>query len=155
MIRRARPADAASFVGLVEELARFEKLAPPSPAARRRLMRGAFKARPDFELFVAEEGGRIVAYAVVLWTYSTFLAKPTLYLEDFYLTPSVRGSGLAASFIRYLARYALKRGCGRLEGIVLDWNRRARRFYHKTGAVEFPTWTLFRYKEPALRRLGR
>lgn len=154
MIRRARREDARAFVELVVELARFEKLAPPSPAARKRLRRGAFKRRPDFELFVAESGGCVVAYAIVLWTYSSFLAKPTLYLEDLYITPGHRGTGLAESILRFLARYAVRRGCGRLEGLVLNWNRRARRFYKKTGAEELPGWVLFRYREPALRRLA-
>lgn len=139
---------------LVSELAKYEKLEPPSPAARARLKKDAFGSRPKFDLWLAHPRRRPpVAYAVVLWTYSSFLAKPTLYLEDIYVQPAHRGTGLARRFVERLAREALTRGAGRLEGIVLGWNRRARRFYARLGADEKRDWIFFRLSETALRRL--
>ncbi|MHB8584834.1 MAG: GNAT family N-acetyltransferase [Thermoplasmatota archaeon] len=171
-LRRAKPADGPEFLRLVRELARFEKLAPPTGAAARRLLRGAFDTE-EFELYVIDAptvsgakasrpstpprppvGPKLVGYVVVLWTYSSFLGKPTLYLEDLYLTPAARGTGVAQAAMADLAGLALERGAGRLEGIVLRWNRRARRFYRRGGAQELADWLFFRYDEKALRRLA-
>lgn len=155
-VRRARPADGADFVRLVDELAAFEKLAPPDAGAKSRLLADAFSDPPKFELWVAERVGAhgLVAYAIVLWTYSSFLARPTLYIEDIYLSPEHRGTGLARKFMSVLAGEALGRGGGRIEGIVLGWNERARRFYRSTGATELDDWIVFRYDERALRSLA-
>jgi len=157
VLRRARPQDGAEFVRLVDELAAFERLDPPTASAKRRLVRDAFGRAPRFELFVASRRGRqgLVAYAIVLWTYSSFLARPTLYLEDIYLSPDHRGTGLARSFLSYLARVALRRKGGRIEGVVLGWNQRARRFYRSTGAKELADWRFFRYDERALQTLAQ
>lgn len=153
-IRRARRADAPAWLGLIDELADFEKLAGPTPAARRRLVRDAFGARPRIEVFVATHRRTVVAYAIVAWTYSSFLAKPTLWLEDIYVTGAHRGTGLAESFLARLAAHALRRKAGRIEGIVLDWNTRAQRFYDRTGARLKREWILLRYDEEALGRLA-
>jgi GNAT superfamily N-acetyltransferase len=157
VVRRARPEDGPGFVGLVRELAAFERLAPPDAEAEKRLLADAFGHQPRYELLVASEEGRpqLVAYAIVLWTYSSFLAKPTLYLEDIYLSPGHRGTGLAQQMLRDLARLALERRAGRIEGVVLEWNERARRFYRTTGAKELEDWRFFRYDEDALRKLAR
>jgi GNAT superfamily N-acetyltransferase len=156
-IRAGRAEDGPGFVRLVRELAEFERLAPPDADAQKRLIEDAVGPRPRFELFVAEAAGHagIVGYAVVLWTYSSFLAKPTLYLEDIYLTPAHRGTGLARVFLAALARHALERGAGRIEGVVLTWNERARRFYAATGAKELEDWRFFRYDERALQDIAR
>jgi len=153
-IRAARREDGAGFLRLVDELARFERLEPPGAQARKRLLDDAFGPRPAFELFVAEASGELVAYAIVLRTYSSFLARPTLFLEDLYVVPDHRGTGLAHAMMRHLADLALARGWGRLEGLVLGWNDRARRFYAKTGAKELDEWKVFRYDETALRALA-
>ncbi|HWG89644.1 MAG TPA: GNAT family N-acetyltransferase [Candidatus Thermoplasmatota archaeon] len=153
-IRFARPEDGPGYLRLVRELAEFEKLDPPSPEAERRLLEDAFGKDPKYELLVALAGREVVAYAIVLRTYSSFLAKPTLYLEDLYLSPGHRGSGLAERMMGTLAQLALDRGWGRLEGIVLTWNDRARRFYERTGAKELRDWYFFRYDEAALEALA-
>jgi GNAT superfamily N-acetyltransferase len=145
VIRRATPADGPAFLRLVRELAEFEKLDPPTPDAQARLLADAFGARARFELHVAEAEGEVVAYAITFETYSSFLAKPTLYLEDLYVTPAHRGKGVSHAMMRRLAALAAERGCGRLEGVVLAWNARARRFYAKTGARELGDWIFFRY----------
>lgn len=153
-IQFAEPPHGPGFLRLVRELAEFEKLAPPSPEAEARLLQDAFGPDPRYELLVALHGGEVVAYAIVLRTYSSFLAKPTLYLEDIYLAPGHRGTGLAERMMGTLARLALSRGWGRLEGIVLTWNERARRFYARTGAKELKEWYFFRYDEEALAALS-
>lgn len=155
-MRPARRPDGEEFLRLVEELAVFEKLAPPTAEGRARLLADGFDAR-RFELFVADDparAGRLAGYAIVLWTYSSFLGKPTLYLEDLYFSPEHRGSGLAQEALRFLSALALERGAGRIEGVVLGWNERARRFYARTGAKEMGDWIFFRYDEAALGKLA-
>lgn len=170
-LRPAVAQDGPEFLRLVTELAVFEKLDPPSPEGRARLLRDAFETR-TFELFVSDAGvgppaanasearsgsaglpPRLAGYAIVLWTYSSFLGKPTLYLEDIYFSPEHRGSGKAKAAMQFLADLALSRGAGRIEGVVLGWNERARRFYAATGAKELSDWIFFRYDEDALYRL--
>lgn len=155
-IRAARTGDGPEFLRLVEELARFEHLDPPDEHGQRRLLRDAFGAQPAYELLVAEprDGTGLVGYGVVLRTYSSFLGRPTLYLEDLYLSPDHRRRGLGRMFLHHLAALAIERGWGRLEGVVLAWNEGARRFYADTGARELDDWVFFRYDEAALRRLA-
>src|SRR5207249_11518171 len=102
-IRPARAADGPAFVGLVRALAEFEKLPGPSEAAAARLLEDAFGERPRYELLVAEKDGRVVAYAAFFPTYSTFLARPALYLEDIFVHPDARGAGIASALMRALA----------------------------------------------------
>ncbi|MEK7467838.1 MAG: GNAT family N-acetyltransferase [Planctomycetota bacterium] len=155
-IRAARKGDAAGFLGLVVALANFEKLPPPDAAARRRLVRDAFGARPKYRLWIAERaseakpaeapkgGRRVVAYAIFFFTYSSFLARPTLYLEDIFVHPDARGAGVATAMMKRLAAEALKNGCGRFEWMVLDWNKPAIRLYRGLGAQEKRAWRLYR-----------
>jgi GNAT superfamily N-acetyltransferase len=154
-VRPAVRADAKAWLDLVGELADFEKLRGPTPAARARLRRDAFGPRPKIQVYVATSGKVVVGYAILAWTYSSFLAKPTLWLEDIYVTKAHRGTGLADRMLNALAQHALKRRAGRLEGIVLDWNAHAQAFYLRTGAELKREWILLRYDEDALRRLAR
>jgi GNAT superfamily N-acetyltransferase len=157
LVRAATRRDADAFLGLVDDLARFEKLPPPDAEARRRLVEDAFGPEPKYELFVGHpaDSTEPVAYAVVLETYSSFLAQPTLYLEDVFVAPEHRGKGLGLAMLGHLARLAVERGYGRLEGIVLGWNTPARRFYKKTGARELDDWVFFRYDDKALAEIAR
>ena len=150
----AEPAHGPGFLRLVRELAEFERLDPPSREAGQCLLDDAFGPEPKFELLIATHGDEVVGYAIFLRTYSSFLAKPTLYLEDIYVSPAHRGVGLSQRMMGTLARIALARGWGRLEGIVLTWNERARRFYEKTGGKELRDWYFFRYDETALGTLA-
>jgi GNAT superfamily N-acetyltransferase len=146
-IRPARRDDADGFLALVRALAEFERLPGPTDEAAARLVEDAFGAMPRFELLVAEpvgESGRIVAYAVFFPTYSTFLARPSLFLEDIFVHPDARGRGLAEEILRRLATLAIERGCGRFEWMVLDWNEPAQRLYRRIGAHHLGTWQLFR-----------
>jgi GNAT superfamily N-acetyltransferase len=153
-LRPARPSDLPAVVGLVRRLAEFEKLAPPSASAARRYRRDGFGRRPYFRILVAEQGRRLVGYAFYFFTYSTFRARPTLYLEDLFVVPEERGRGTGERLLRALGRVAARAGCGRMEWAVLDWNVEAQRFYRRLGARPQGAWRLWRLDGPALGRLG-
>jgi GNAT superfamily N-acetyltransferase len=140
-IRPYEKRDARALVGLTRALARYEKLKPLAPAAARRLVRDAGKR---FRVLVAEADGRPVGYAVYFFTYSTFLARPTLYLEDVFVLPDFRRLGLGGRFFAELHREARREGCGRMEWTVLDWNTPAQRFYRKLGAKPLDEWIIYR-----------
>jgi GNAT superfamily N-acetyltransferase len=143
-LRRARREDADTVIDLISELAHFEKLDPPAPDARERLLRDGWGRTPRFETWLAESEGRAVGYAIVLETYSTFLARPTLYIEDVYVTPEFRGRGAGYALFRLAADLAVKRGCGRIEWLCLDWNTGAQAFYEKLGARRLNDWLPYR-----------
>ena len=140
-IRPYRRGDAKAFTGLVRALARYEKLKPPTPAAARRLARDAGRR---IRVLLAEAEGLAVGYAIYFFTYSSFLAKPTLYLEDIFVLPESRGTGLGRRLFDALRREARREGCGRMEWQVLDWNKPALRFYDKLGAKPLDDWITYR-----------
>jgi GNAT superfamily N-acetyltransferase len=144
VLRAAVPADGPAFVELVRALADFEKLAGPDDAAAARLVEHAFGATPRYPLLVGERGGELVAYAVYFFTYSTFRALPTLYLEDLFVHPRVRRGGIATAMMAELRRLAVANGCGRFEWTVLDWNEGAQRLYDGLGAKRLREWQLCR-----------
>lgn len=143
-IRPAARRDLPAVVGLIRQLAAFEQLPPPHRSALRRLSRDGFGRRPLFKILVAERGPEIVAYAFYFFTYSTFLARPTLYIEDIFVRPDARRRGIGERFVRALAAIARRSRCGRMEWMVLDWNSGARRFYRRLGARSLPRWILYR-----------
>ena len=96
-----------------------------------------------------------IGFALYFFTYSTFLGRPTLYLEDLFVLPAERGRGVGRALLGELARIAVRRRCGRMEWAVLDWNAPSIRFYRKLGAKLRKEWILTRLTGPALRRLGR
>jgi GNAT superfamily N-acetyltransferase len=153
-IRAAKPDDSEAIISLILGLAEYEKLPPPDEDAQQRLLRDAFGDRPRFEVFLAEVDRRVVAYAFVFETYSTFLALPTLYLEDLFVLPEYRGRAVGYSMMRFLAREARARGCGRMEWVVLDWNRPAIDFYERLGAKHLSDWLVYRLDRDALGRLS-
>jgi GNAT superfamily N-acetyltransferase len=155
IIRAASPSDGAAFIALVRALAAFESLPAPDAAAAARLLDHAFGPRPRFELRVVELAGDLVAYAVFFETYSTFLARPSLYLEDLFVSEAVRGRGIGKALLVHLAGLAVERGCGRFEWTVLDWNENAQRFYRGLGARVLTEWQLCRLDGDALAALGR
>jgi GNAT superfamily N-acetyltransferase len=148
--------DAKAFLSLVDALADYEKLPRPSPAAKRRLVRDCTGPQARFEALLAVAGGKAVGYAVFFETYSTFLARPTLYLEDLFVLPASRGLGIGLRLFRAVLREAKQRGCGRMDWMVLDWNAKAAGFYRKLGAKKMKAWELFRLERKdfngALRR---
>jgi GNAT superfamily N-acetyltransferase len=153
-IRPAAAADADTFLALVDALADYEKLARPSAGARERLVADAFGERRRIDVYLAEEEGRAVGYAIVLETYSSFLALPTLYLEDLFVVPEARRTGIGHAFFRFLAAEAVRRGCGRMDWVVLDWNRLAIDFYRKLGARHLAEWHTYRLTADQLREIA-
>jgi GNAT superfamily N-acetyltransferase len=152
-IRPATPADKDTIYGLIVALAEYERLPPPDAQARERLFADAFGPRPRFEIFLAELGDQVVGYAFIFETYSTFLALPTLYLEDLFVLQEYRKHGVGHAIMRFLAQEALKRGCGRLDWNVLDWNENAIRFYQRLGAEHLPDWQLYRLDREGMEEL--
>ena len=148
-IRSARAADAGGFVRLVNELAKFEKLDPPSESACRRLVADVFKLK-RINLFVAEDRGGLVGYALFFYTYSSFLAKPSLYLEDLFVLEEYRKQGVGFALFRKCVDQAISKGCGRMEWAVLTWNQKAIEFYERLGAERLSDWHVFRLDERGL-----
>lgn len=144
IIRKARKADARSLLGLIASLADFEKLKRPSATARKRLVRDAFGTHRRLEAVLAEAGGSPVGYAIIFEAYSSFLARPTLYLEDIFVLPEHRKRKIGLRLFQYCVREAKRRGCGRMEWVVLDWNVNAIRFYNNIGARRLKEWLPFR-----------
>lgn len=113
-----------------------------------------FSARPAAEALVAEQAGEVVAYALFFHNFSTFLGKRGLYLEDLYVRPALRGSGVGTMMLKRLAALAVERQCGRFEWSVLDWNQNAIDFYEKMGATVLPDWRVVRITGDSLDRLA-
>ena len=153
-IRAATPADIGAIFGLMLELAEFEKLMHMFIATESGVHDALFGERPSAEALVAEENGNVVAYALFFQNYSTFLGKRGLYLEDLYVKPVIRGSGLGTKMLRALAGLAVERQCGRFEWTVLDWNANAIGFYEKMGATVLPDWRIVRITGGALASLA-
>ncbi len=143
-IRDARPEDADEIIRLIIELADFEKLAPPDEDAGKRLINDAFGESPYFRVMIAESVDTAIGYAFYFYTYSSFLAKRTLYLEDIYISNEFRGHGIGKQFMTKLKETALQNNCGRMEWVVLDWNTNAINFYEKLGAMELKEWKTYR-----------
>jgi GNAT superfamily N-acetyltransferase len=155
LLRAAEPRDLNAIVGLIRELAEFERLSHLVEVTSESLAPHLFGPRPAAEAVVAERDGAIVAFALFFTNFSTFLGKPGLYLEDLYVRPAERGSGLGRALLEHLARLAVARGCGRFEWSVLDWNERAIGFYERVGATVMPDWRICRVTGEALSQLGR
>lgn len=148
-------ADTPALLGLIRELAVFEQLEHLMVATPEDLARHLFGPRPAAEAVVAELDGGIVAFALFFTNFSTFLGKPGLYLEDLYVQPAHRGSGLGKALLQHLGALAVARGCGRFEWCVLDWNRNAIEFYEAMGATVMPDWRLCRITGDALLRFAK
>ena len=152
-LRAAEPRDVPAIVGLIAELAQFEKLTHLLQVTPETLQPHLFGAKPVAEALVAEEAGELVAFALYFTNFSTFLGKPGLYLEDLYVRPAQRGTGLGKALLQRLGRLAVERGYGRFEWSVLDWNDNAIRFYERMGATVMPDWRICRIDGDALQRL--
>jgi GNAT superfamily N-acetyltransferase len=153
-LRPARDTDVDAIVGLIRELAEFERLTHLLEVTPQRLHPQLFGPKPAAEALVAESGGEVIAFALWFTTFSTFLAKPGLWLEDLYVRPVHRGAGVGEAMLRELASIAVQRGCGRFEWSVLDWNENAIRFYQRMGATVMPDWRICRVTGEALATLG-
>ena len=144
IIRKARKTDFDKVFELIKELAQFEKLKPPSESGKKRLHKDAFGKKPLYNILVSGNGRKISGYAFYFFTYSSFLARKTLYLEDIYITQKQRNKGIGKLFFRELVKIAKKEKCGRMEWCVLDWNKNALQFYDNMGAKPLKDWIYYR-----------
>jgi GNAT superfamily N-acetyltransferase len=154
-IRPATAADVPVIADLIRGLARYEKLDQDVTMTEALLAKNLFGPRPYAETLIAEDGGQPIAFALFFHNFSTFLARPGIYLEDLFVVPEQRGHGVGRALLRELARIAVERGCGRLEWSVLDWNQDAIGFYERLGATPNSEWTVYRLTGEALAELGR
>jgi GNAT superfamily N-acetyltransferase len=154
VVRRATRADAPTIAALIRGLARYERLQHECRITEAAVRRDGFGRRPYFEALVCRRGGRPIGFALYFFTYSTFLGRPTLYLEDLFVEPEARGQGAGLALLRALARIARRRKCGRMEWAVLDWNTPSIRFYKQLGAHQRKEWILTRLTGAPLRRLA-
>jgi GNAT superfamily N-acetyltransferase len=153
-IEKASERDVPVILSFIKELAEYERLSHEVVATEEMLRASLFGERPMAEVLIARTGERAVGFALFFHNFSTFLGQPGIYLEDLYVQPGERGKGIGRALLARLASLAVKRGCGRLEWAVLDWNEPAIRFYRNLGAVAMDEWTVFRATGTALNRLA-
>jgi GNAT superfamily N-acetyltransferase len=154
LIRPSVEADAPALVNLVRELAVYEKLESSARATPDDFRVHLFGPRPAAEAVVAEVGGEVVGFGLVVPTFSTFRGQPGLHLEDLFVRPEHRGHGIGRALLAAVARLAVERRCGRLEWSVLDWNAPAIAFYRAAGARPVDGWTTYRVDDEALTGLA-
>jgi GNAT superfamily N-acetyltransferase len=143
-IRKALKKDSKDIIRLIKKLADFEKLEPPGKTATKNLIKDIYSKNSPIKVLVAEYDKQLIGYAFYFFTYSTFLAKRTLYLEDIYISNEYRSKGIGKIFFNELVKTAKKNKCGRMEWHVLDWNVNAIKFYENIGAKELKEWKYFR-----------
>ncbi len=153
-IRPAVAADVPLIRELIEGLATYEKLRHECHATDALLHEALFGARAYAEVVIAERDGSVAGFALFFHNFSTFLARPGIYLEDLFVQPAQRGHGVGKALLRHLASLAVTRGCGRLEWSVLDWNVDAIGFYETLGARPQDEWTVYRVTGDALTQLA-
>jgi GNAT superfamily N-acetyltransferase len=149
-ITRATPQDVPLILQFIAELAEYEKLTHLLSATEAQLHEHLFGARPYAEVLMLHDAGQPAGFALYFHNYSTFLAKPGLYLEDLFVRPAFRGRGHGKRLMIELAKIAVERGCGRFEWSVLDWNAPSIAFYRSLGAVGLDEWTVQRVTGQAL-----
>jgi GNAT superfamily N-acetyltransferase len=150
-VRPLRPEDVLTLLDLIDGLADYEKLERPTTQARERLARDATADPPRFRTLLAEVDEQVVGYAIYFFTYSTFLARPTLYLEDIFVLPDHRGRGAGRALFGACAAEAVANDCGRMEWQVLAWNQPSIEFYQRAGAAMLDDWRGCRLTGDALR----
>jgi GNAT superfamily N-acetyltransferase len=153
-IRRATRADAEVFLDLIDAHAAFEDMDPPDEEAKRRLIHDGFeRPAPKYRAYIASYEGRDVGYAFTYEAYSSFLALPTFYLEDIFVYKEMRSKGFGGAMFQYLVEEAVRRGCGRMEWMVVDWNENAIGFYERRGAIQLSEWHSYRLERDRLEEL--
>ncbi|MGD9843363.1 MAG: N-acetyltransferase family protein [Steroidobacteraceae bacterium] len=154
LIKPATAADVPTLLELIRELAEFEKLAHEVTATEQQLREHLFGARPYAEVLLAWVADQPTGFALYFHSYSTFLSKPDIYLEDLYVRSHWRTQGVGTALLQAVKQLTVQRGCGRYEWSVLNWNKRAIEFYEKMGAKPMSEWTVYRLSGEALS-LGR
>lgn len=160
-IRPAKPGDIGLILDLVRELAEYEREPQAAVATHEQMHRALFgdaardgKGAGVAECVMGEVDGTAAGFALFFHNFSTWTGRPGIYLEDLFVRPHARGVGLGKALLKHLARIAVKRGCGRFQWSVLDWNTPAIEFYKSLGAEAMDEWTVYRVHEEALTRLA-
>jgi GNAT superfamily N-acetyltransferase len=131
------------FLGLIDRLAEYERLAPPDEEAKIRLRRDCLSEKPKYQAFIGKIGDKYITYVIFFYTYSSFLALPTLFLEDIFVLKEYRLKGVGQKMFGFIKETAKREGCGRIEFTVLKWNKSAQEFYKKNKA-QCLGWFLYR-----------
>lgn len=152
-IRPARPDEAGLVLEFIKKLAVYERCADEVVADEDTLYHSLFVEK-SAEVVFGEENGVVIGFALFFHNFSTFVGRKGLYLEDLFVLPEKRGLGYGKAFLKYLAKLAVERNCGRMEWICLDWNQSALAVYRSIGAVPMDEWTVQRLSEDALRRFA-
>jgi GNAT superfamily N-acetyltransferase len=153
-IRPAVLDDVPLILSFIKKLADYERLAHEVVATEESLRETLFDSRKTAEVAIGYFQNKPIGLVLFFHNYSTFLGRPGLYIEDLFVDEPYRGSGFGAALLRYVARLAVERNCGRLEWSVLDWNKPAVDFYTKLGAVPMSDWTVFRVTGQSLVSLA-
>jgi GNAT superfamily N-acetyltransferase len=154
-VRPVTPDDVPQVLSLIRALAEYEKLAHEVVATEEQLRAALFSERPLAEAVMAELDGVPAGFALFFATYSTFLGRPGIHLEDLFVLPAQRGRGVGRALFAHVAGLAVARQCGRFEWNVLDWNEPALAFYRQRGAQLLADWRLCRLTGQALERAAR
>jgi len=153
-IRTATKADVPVILGFIEQLADYERLRHEVEATAPAIEKTLFGTHPAAEVLIASQGGADVGFALYFQTYSTFLARPGIHLEDLFVVPAARGQGVGRTLLQVLATIAEARNCGRLEWAVLTWNEPAIRIYRQLGAFPLDEWQTYRLDREGIRALA-
>ena len=153
-LRNATENDVPLVLQFIRDLAEYERLAHECFATAESVRETLFGGRPYAEVIIAEHDGAPAGFALFFHNYSTFLARPGIYLEDLYVRPELRGHGIGKALLARLAALAMERKCGRLEWAVLNWNEPAIQFYRSLGALPQDQWTTYRVTGEALEKLA-
>ncbi|MGZ5474297.1 MAG: N-acetyltransferase family protein, partial [Thermoanaerobaculia bacterium] len=153
-LRAATEHDVTLILQFIRDLAEYERLAHACVATEESVRETLFGAKRYAEVVLAERAGEPAGFALFFHNYSTFLARPGIYLEDLYVRPELRGQGIGKALLARLASLAVERKCGRLEWAVLNWNEPAIRFYRSLGALPQDEWTVYRVTGEELDRLA-
>jgi GNAT superfamily N-acetyltransferase len=153
-IRAATEGDVALILRFIKKLGEYEKLSHEVVATEAALRENLFGERRYAEVLLAYWGTEPAGFALYFHNFSTFLARPGIYLEDLFVETEHRGKGIGKALLVNLARIAMERGCGRLEWAVLDWNEPSIQFYRGLGAIPKDDWTIFRVTGKTLEKLA-
>lgn len=151
-IYKAVESDFETLLYLINSLADYEKLQRVDQGAQERLKQDIFGTSPKITAWLAKIDNKSVAYAITFFTYSSFLALPTLYLEDIFVLPEYRSCGIGKALFKHCAKLALENNCGRMEWQVLDWNKLAIDFYKKIDAKHMKEWMPYRFTHEQLEK---
>ena len=152
-IRPARPDEAGLVLDFIKRLAEYEKCSDDVVADEATIYHSLF-VEHSAEVVFAEEYGAVIGFALFFHNFSTFVGRKGMYLEDLFVLPEKRGLGYGKALLKYVARIAVERNCGRMEWICLDWNESALSIYRSIGAAPLSDWTVQRLEEQALKEFA-